>query len=221
LNLDWTGKLRKIKRTLDLSMIRHDLYPTRRLHSRYAKELKNWESHGKPLPLPILLKQRVVLDHGRHHGLRILVETGTYFGAMVEACKDAFVQIYSVELQEAFYHRAKKRFARFPNVRLFHGDSAAVLPTILSEITERCLFWLDAHYMGGITAKGASGCPALQELELIASHPVKGHVVLLDDARFFQGKGDWPTLGAVNELAAQHAWHCEVRDDIIRLLPRS
>ena len=217
MTFDPTGKLRQIKRSLELSALRNDLYPDRWVRSRYAREVKLWESRGRALPLPNVLKQRIVLEHARQYQLQILVETGTYFGAMVEACKDAFGRIYSVELQEAFYRRAQKRFARFPHIRLLHGDSATILPTLLAEISERCLFWLDAHFMGGITAKGVSECPAMRELGLIGSHPVGGHVILIDDARFFQGTGGWPTLAAVSELAASHGWACEVRDDIIRL----
>jgi hypothetical protein len=214
---DPIGKLRQIKRSLELSVIRHDLYPDRWVGARYAREIEDWESRGKPLPLPNILKQRIVLEYARQYQLQILVETGTYFGAMVEACKDAFERIYSVELQESFYRRAQKRFARFPHIKLLNGDSATVLPTVLAQISERCLFWLDAHYMGGITAKGLSECPVIRELELIGSHPARGHVILIDDARFFQGTGGWPGLEAVAELAASHGWGCEVRDDIIRL----
>jgi hypothetical protein len=158
----------------------------------------------------------MVLGHGRQFGLRILVETGTYLGAMVDACKDAFTRIYSIELDEGFYRRARRRFARFPHVKLLCGDSGAVLPTVLQQISERCLFWLDAHYVEGLR-KGLTECPLLQELELIGSHPVRGHVVLIDDARFFQGRGDWPSLATLAEVAGSYGWACEVHDDVVRL----
>jgi hypothetical protein len=215
--LDWNTKLRNVKRSLALSIIRHNLYPGFWLRSQYRKELREWESRGKQLPLPSALKQGVVLEHARQFQLRILVETGTYFGAMVDACKDAFMRIYSIELQEAFFCRAKKRFARYPHVKLVHGDSAVALGNILEQISERCLFWLDAHYMGGITAKGSTECPVLRELELVGSHPVRGHVILIDDARLFLGTAGWPSIPAVAKRAAVHGWACEVRDDILRL----
>ena len=217
MTLDPINKLRQFKRSLELSALRNNLYPDRWVRSRYAREVEGWESRGRTAPLPSALKQGIVLEYRKQYQLHILVETGTFFGAMVEACKDAFERIYSVELQEAFYRRARKRFARFPHIRLLHGDSATELAKILAEISQPCLFWLDAHFMGGITAKGLSECPALRELGLIGSHPVRGHVILIDDARFFQGTGGWPTLQAVAELAASHGWACEVRDDIIRL----
>jgi hypothetical protein len=147
-SLDLINRLRETKRSLELSIIRHDLYPDRWLVSRYAREVEGWESRGKSLPLPSVQKQRIVIEHASRFRLRILVESGTYFGAMVEACKDAFEKTYSIESQEAFFRRAQKRFARFPHVRLLHGDSAAILGTVLEEISEECLFWIDAHYMG-------------------------------------------------------------------------
>jgi hypothetical protein len=44
-------------------------------------------------------------------------------------------------------------------------------------------------------------------------------VILMDDARFFQGSGGRPTLAAVAGFAASHGWACDARDDIIRLTP--
>jgi hypothetical protein len=212
-------KLRRTKRSFQLSMIRHDFYPDRWVRSEYAREVKEWEARGRAAPVPSVQKQRIVREYASRFRLSVLVETGTYFGAMVEACKDTFEKIYTIELQEAFCRRAQKRFARFPHIRVLEGDSAIALEAVLGGISERCLFWLDAHYMGGISAKGESACPAMQDLETIASHPVPGHVVLIDDARLFQGRGGWPSLAAVSEFAAAHGWAGDVRDDIIRLTP--
>src|SRR5437016_13595570 len=127
-----------------LLIIYHNLYPEFRVRKYYQSEFDVWESRGNPLPLPSLLKQRVVLDYARQFELHTLVETGTLWGAMVEACKDAFTRIYSIELQKAFYCRARRRFARYPHVKLLHGDSAALLPEVLAELSEKALFWLDA-----------------------------------------------------------------------------
>jgi hypothetical protein len=205
-----------IKRHVELLIIRHGLYPESRVRRTYQMELEAWESRGGRLPLPSLLKQRVVLAHAREFGLRTFVETGTYWGAMVDACKHAFTRIYSIELQRDFYLRARRKFARYPHVKVLHGDSAAVLPGVLAEVSEGALFWLDAHYSAGLTARGPADTPALQELELIWAHPVKGHLILVDDARLFAGTGGWPALSFLSGRAATLGWSCEVEDDIVR-----
>jgi hypothetical protein len=52
------------------------------------------------------------------------------------------------------------------------------------------LFWLDGHFCGGVSAHGDKGTPILEELNLILSHRVKEHVILIDDARLFNGTFD-------------------------------
>ena len=60
-----------------------------------------------------------------------------------------------------------------PHVTIFQGDSATVLPKLLATIQEPCLFWLDGHYSGGITALGKSITPILDELQTISPTPPK------------------------------------------------
>jgi hypothetical protein len=81
------------------------------------------------------------------------------------------------------------------------------------------LFWLDAHYSGEGTALADSETPVLSELDCIFSHAVKGHVILIDDARCFDGKGDYPSLPEIKTYVSERRPDliCEVRDDIIRI----
>lgn len=109
------------------------------------------------------------------------------------------------------------------NVTILQGDSRKRLPQILAQTTQRCLFWLDGHYSGGVTARGAQVTPILNELDAIFKHPVQDHVVLIDDARNFTPANDHPTLNALREyvFARRPDLSFSVEDDIIRLLPRS
>ncbi|MCG2740183.1 MAG: hypothetical protein L6300_08080, partial [Syntrophaceae bacterium] len=77
---------------------------------------------------------------------------------------------------------------------------------------------LDSHYSGGETAKGKQETPIRRELLHIFSHPIAGHVILIDDAHCFDGTRDYPSLGELKNiiLAARPSWVFEVRDDIIR-----
>jgi hypothetical protein len=63
--------------------------------------------------------------------------------------------------------------------------------------------------------------PILGELEAVLAHPVKRHVILIDDARDFRHDKGHPTLDELRAFIAARRpeLHFEVEDDIIRLLP--
>ena len=68
--------------------------------------------------------------------------------------KDNFEHIVSIELDKELYENAAKFFRKDKHIEIIQGDSSKVLPEILKNINQRCLFWLDGHFSGGITAKG-------------------------------------------------------------------
>jgi len=86
--------------------------------------------------------------------LRVLIETGTFLGDMIEAVRSDFERICSIEISKELYDRAKARFRKAKNVVLIHGDSGQALREIVSELEEPALFYLDAHYSEGRTSRG-------------------------------------------------------------------
>src|SRR4051812_14464815 len=72
--------------------------------------LHGWEAAGRPMPPPHVVKQRMLRDCAQKHGLKIFVETGTYYGDMLAALKGDFRVLYSVELSPRLYRQAKRRF---------------------------------------------------------------------------------------------------------------
>lgn len=191
----------------------------RRKIGRLKQRYQLWLSLGGKLPLPHYGKQLVVADYGERFNVAFLVETGTYNGHMVMAMLDRFREIYSIELDATLCSNAQKFFSRHRHVHILQGASDQVLPLILSKIDQSCLFWLDAHYSGGKTAKGDLSTPIMKELELILQHPFSAqHVLLIDDARCFNGDDDYPTLATLRDciLGQYPDWVFEVRDDIIR-----
>jgi hypothetical protein len=191
------------------------------LDVRQRREVREWERSGKSGLLPHARKQEIVRAYGKSFGLRVLVETGTYLGLMVRAMRRHFDELHSIELDDALFRRAARRFARFPNVHLLHGDSGKLLPRVLERIESPALFWLDAHWSGGITARGDTDTPIMRELEAVLSHGHGDrHVVLIDDARHFTGD-DYPTVAAVRARVEQlrPGMVLEVADDIIRITP--
>lgn len=177
-----------------------------------------WRLAGRPIPPPPLVKQAIVKAYQRRFGLRVFVETGTFAGEMTTAMLGRVDRIVSIELDDTWYARAVARFAGRSDVTLLHGDSGTRLGDVLAHLTEPALFWLDAHYSGPITARGPLDSPIGQELSRIAAHPVRGHVVLVDDMRDFTGRGGYPEASAlVASLRAAHPGDIvEIRDDVLR-----
>lgn len=177
-----------------------------------------WRLTGRSIPPPPTVKHGIVEEYRRRFGARVFVETGTFAGGMIDAVKDRFDRVVSIELDPGWHARAVERFRGCPQVSLLNGDSGVKLQEVLDSLTEPALFWLDAHYSGPVTARGALDSPIVQELAAIRAHRVDGHVVLIDDMRDFNGTGGYPR---VEELVAwirdgDRTAHVEVRDDILR-----
>jgi hypothetical protein len=165
------------------------------------------------------LKRDILRHYARMHRLRSFVETGTYFGEMVDALKGEFEQIQSIELNDFLFERAKRRFIKYSHIRILHGNSASMLPLALASVDRPTLFWLDAHYSGGITACDGQHTPVLLELGHIFHHPIRGHVIAIDDARLFGTDSAYPTLEQLRDYidAQSPPRKLEVVDDAIRI----
>lgn len=195
----------------------HDLVRS----ARHRRAVEEWERSGRPVPAPHAVKVATVREYGRRFGLSGLVETGTFRGDMVYAVRRDFDHIVSIELNEALADKARARLRGHPHVSIVQGDSATMLSRVLEGVKEPWLFWLDGHWVpnsGSITSLGDRVSPILRELDQIWSHPVRDHVILVDDARCFNGDG-YPTLDELRESIARNrpGWVCEVETDIIRI----
>jgi hypothetical protein len=141
---------------------------------------------------PTRHKHAVLRSAAHDHDLHVLVETGTYTGETAWAFRREFERIETIELEPGLARLARIRFARTPAVHVHEGDSALVLPQILSSLDRPALFWLDAHPHTDRSANDAP-VPLVAELSAIAAHPVRGHVVLVDDMRLM-GSAGFPSI---------------------------
>jgi SAM-dependent methyltransferase len=180
-----------------------------------------WIAVGKPMPPPPYMKHKLLRKCAREFNLDILVETGTYLGDTVYAMRRVCRNIFSIELSKELAGKARQRFSRNAGIQILEGDSVVILPQILRSIDTPCLFWLDAHFSEGVTVAGSSPMPILEEVKAIIEHPVKGHVILVDDARAFVGKGGYPTLDQLNSFVtgSRPDIIMDVRNDVILLRP--
>jgi hypothetical protein len=132
-----------------------------------------------------------------------------------------FDLVMSSELSPALQAGNRALLGHLPNVRLFTGDSATLLPEMARQIQGRALFWLDAHYSGGVTALGSKESPLCEELRAIASLERSDHCILIDDARSCTGLDDYPTLPELWALlrTVNPDYHLVMEWDCVMALP--
>jgi hypothetical protein len=173
---------------------------------------------GRPAPPPHIVKQAILLRYQQQRRFRTFVETGTFTGEMVAAMRPHFERLISIEMAPALYEAAVRRFAGDARVQLRLGDSGSVLPEVLAALDHPAFFWLDGHYMGSGTARADLDSPVRAELAALLRHAVRGHLVLIDDARLFTGEGGYPTLDALRGWIERErpGTRVEVGADIIR-----
>lgn len=182
------------------------------------KQIEEWNRKGCPVPPPHIIKQLTIGYYQQKYGHSIFIESGTFIGEMVEAQKSRFKKVISIELATTLFKKAQKKFKNDENVLIVQGDSGKVLPTILKDIHEPAIFWLDGHYSAGETAKGDKECPIFEELDAILNGEISNHILLIDDARCFNGEGDYPTIERLTEYikGKNGKYQVKIKHDIIR-----
>jgi hypothetical protein len=192
-----------------------------------AKKLRNYYRHwlwllrGGGIPISHIAKRNRILRVAKFFNCQSLIETGTFYGEMIESVLNQFTMILSVELSTDLFTRNIERFADSKNVLLFQGNSSVMLPAMIGRSEGRVLFWLDAHYSGLGTARGAVDCPIWAELDAIASHPRNDHCILIDDARCFDGTRGYPKVDEVKArlLQINPKYLVTVEQDCIVVVP--
>jgi hypothetical protein len=189
------------------------------------RAVAKWEAAGRPAPPPHSIKQRNIRDYRERFGLEVLVETGTFKGDMIEAMRGDFRKLYSIELADHFHAAAVERFKGDPSIEILHGDSGKVMSELVPKLDGPALFWLDGHYSAGNTARGDKDTPVMEELGHIFAREDLKCVILIDDARCFEGKSEqvYPSMDEVRSFVAGHRpdWKVEVDTDCIRISPPS
>lgn len=176
-----------------------------------------WRLRGSPVPTPHALKQRVLREFAARFGTRRLVETGTYRGDMVDAMRDDFADIHTVEVFQPLFAAATEQFRACGHVHVHLGNSADVFVGLLPTLQGATLFWLDGHYSGEGTGGDTTDVPVMKELEQIGKLPGR-HAILIDDAREFTGRNGYPTVEQIRGWASANGYDTvELADDIIRI----
>ena len=117
------------------------------------------------------------------------IETGTYMGEGIDvALECGFPLVKSVELSKGLYSVAQQKYKDNDKVHLFCGASQCMLREMIEDVKTQATFWLDGHWSGGNTGKSNVNSPLRQELHAIKKHPIKNHIIMIDDLRLFAVK---------------------------------
>jgi len=195
-------------------------YPINMIRSGPA--IVQWMRTGCKGAAPYPIKLLIIKSYLDRYRLGTFIETGTHVGDTLAYFAGKAEECLSIELSDAFYEAACRDFRNAGNVKLVHGDSGRELPAIVAKLAKPALFWLDGHYSGGITACADDvHSPIAAELSAILEHPIKRHVILIDDARCFDGSHGYPHLDVLlQKIRATAEYEAEVSADVIRVVPR-
>jgi hypothetical protein len=131
------------------------------------------------------------------HNHTIFIETGTYKGGSVElALQCDFKKIYTIDISVQHKLECEIKFEqqlKNKQVELLFGDTVDILPNIINDVMQPCLFWLDSHFDIHSDIRGKFDCPILQELDIIKSSKIKSHTIMIDDLRIFKNQTEWGT----------------------------
>jgi hypothetical protein len=174
-------------------------------------------------PVPALTaweKRQHLTEWARRSGVKVFIETGTFQGDTTLALRQVVDRCVTIELDATLHARAQVRFDGEDGIELLFGDSGELLPAVLATLDEPALFWLDGHYSGAGTARAAEDSPILAELATILEHPVRDHIVIVDDARDFVGANGYPTIRRLAKFVESRGYFIRIRDDLIKIYAR-
>ena len=134
------------------------------------------------------------------------IETGTYTGDTIFALEPHFNKLYTIEFSELYYNRTKNIYSG-NKINFILGDSSIVFESLLPNITDKCIFFLDGHWSSGDTGHSQKDCPLDEEITHINNLFINDAIIIIDDFRFFgldksSGKlgEDWSKINKENLL---------------------
>jgi len=142
-------------------------------------------------------------------GARSFIESGTFRGETASWAADLFQEVITIELSPEIHRQTSARLASKSNISFRLGHTKAVLASLLPQLRQPAIFWLDAHWSGLDTAGREEECPLLEELALLNAASVN-HCILIEDARLFTAPpplphqaSQWPTIWEVHAALQQ------------------
>ena len=112
------------------------------------------------------------------------IETGTLNGDTTFALEPYFNKLYTIEFSEKYYNNTKNRY--YGNkINFILGDSSIIFESLLPNIKDKCIFFLEGHWSGGDTGKSNKDCPLIEEITHINNLFQNEAIIIIDDFRLF------------------------------------
>ena len=108
---------------------------------------------GPPEELVLLIKSNL--------NVSTFIETGTYQGVTTIWAAEHFEKVITVEQSKVLFERVSEKYKDVANAKFLFGNSKNVLRTILPEIREPTIFWLDAHWCSFDSYGENDQCPII------------------------------------------------------------
>lgn len=108
------------------------------------------------------------------------VETGTCLGSTTLFLANNFEKVFTVEINKEYLRIALQKFISHKNINTYLGDSPTILSTELSKLSNKTIFFLDAHYLAAKDNRVETHCPLLDELAAIANAGLKPIITIHD-----------------------------------------
>lgn len=184
--------------------------------------IEEWESKGRPIPAPGEYKIVTVLEYAKKYNIKTFIETGSFIGSTINGVKEYFEDIHSIELSPKLFSICLGYFQYMNNIHLYNGESEKILPMILQNIDNPCVFWLDSHYSAGVTARGTTSSSLHAEIPAILGHHIKNHIILVDDTYDLFDADGYLSPGTIKKMILEKLPNYEVTIEgyILRAYPK-
>ena len=171
--------------------------------------------------------KEIILQISEMHGVKVFVETGTYYGNTAVWAASYFDTVITIEYSQEIFTRTAAKYANYENIKFMHGDSRSVLREVVQYLNSPAVFWLDSHWSGGETGGQEDECPLIEELEIIMGSDYS-HFIFIDDARLFLSPPPkphkiehWPSIDKVIQSLStkKHKYRIVIIEDVIIAVP--
>lgn len=136
------------------------------------------------------------------------IETGTLNGNTTFALEQYFNKIYTIEFSETYYNNTKNKY-NGNKINFLLGDSSIVFNSLLPNITDKCIFFLDGHWSSGDTGRSEKDCPLEEEIICINNLFKNEAIIIIDDFRLF---------GLSKETGLNEDWSKINKENLLNIL---
>ena len=132
---------------------------------------------------------QIINKHPSHQKINTFLETGTHLGGQIDLVLTCpiFKSIHTIELNDYYYEYSSKKFKDVKKVTCYKGDSVKLLPSVIKNLKDPMMFYLDAHFCQCEKDQQQipkSAFPLFQELDIIKNRNQKD-IIAIDDVHTF------------------------------------